>query len=228
MTNWIPDGAYFRLSRLFPFFRSLLRDAEDFVPALLSSGIIDFFPGSGFRNCLNSILVETVNFHWAIGFMRPKEVMSAPKVMLVIGNMVLCDELQPNLPPLFRLGLSVLRHERSPQSNIMKRILIILHHTKAGPQLVTSLINYLNEFVGNLGSDMLEELAKLDLFDAIAAFPAKAPMKSSLVATIGSFRQLCTIYRQFSHDLIRRNCQSSASSTGRFRVTRLIARYWTY
>jgi hypothetical protein len=168
----------------------LLRDAEDFVPALLSLGIIDFFPGSGRRNCSNSVLVGTANFHRAVGFMRPKEVMSAPRVMLVIGNMALCDELQPILTPLFRLGLSVLRHERSPQSSIVQTILIILHQPKAGPQLVTTLISYLNEFAGNLRSDMLEEFAKLDLFDAIAALRAKGPMKSSLVATIGFFRAL--------------------------------------
>jgi hypothetical protein len=129
--------------------------------------------------------------------MRLKEVMSAPRVMLVIGNMVLCDELQPILTQPFRLGPSVPRHERLPQSNIVQTILIILHQSKAGPQFVATLISYLSEFIGNLGSDMLEEFAKLDLFDAIAAFPAKAPMKSSLVATVGFFRALCTIYPQF-------------------------------
>jgi hypothetical protein len=115
-----------------------------------SSGIIDFFPDSGRRSCLNNVLVQTANFHRAIGFMRLKEVMNAPRVMLVLGNMVLCDELQPILTTLFRLGLSVPRHERLPQSNIVQMILIILHQPKAGPHLVTTLISYLSEFVGNL------------------------------------------------------------------------------
>jgi hypothetical protein len=72
----------------------------------------------------------------------------------------------------------------------VQTILIILHQPRAGLQLATTLISCLSEFVGNLGSDMLEEFAKLDFFDAIAAFPAKAPMKSSLVAIIGFFRAL--------------------------------------
>jgi hypothetical protein len=44
---------------------------------------------------------------------------------------------------------------------------------------------------------MLEEFAKLDLFDAIAASLAKVPMKSSLGVTIGFFRVLYTTYPQF-------------------------------
>jgi hypothetical protein len=136
--------------------------------------------------------------------MRLKEVMNAPRVMLVIGNMVLCNELQPILTPLFRLGLFVPRHDSLPQSNIVQTILIILHQPKAGPHLVTPLISYLSEFVGNLGSDMLEEFAKLDLFDAIAAFPAKAPMKSSLVATIGLFRaQFLSLFNSPQSSVIR-------------------------
>jgi hypothetical protein len=182
----------------------LLRDAEDSVPALLSSGIIDFFPGSGRRSCSNNVLVQTANFYRAIGFMQLKEVMNAPRVMLVIGNMILWNKLQPILTPLFRLGLFVPRHDSLPQSNIVQTILIILHEPKDGPHLVTTRITYLSEFVGNLGSDILEEFAKLDLFDTIAAFPAKAPMKSPLVATIGLFRaQLLSLYNSPQSSVIR-------------------------
>jgi hypothetical protein len=51
---------------------------------------------------------------------------------------------------------------------------------------------------------MLENFAKLDLFDAIAAFPAKAPMKSSLVATIDFFRaQFLSLFNSPQLSVIR-------------------------